>query len=101
PATEIAPIRYDMVAYFSIVHFAAFGVLGVIASLFYRHVVRDGHWVLAAAFLFVLLTVVILLADWLFMSGVVMTAGLGNTLAANALTAVAMAAFLHISHRKA
>ncbi|HET9949345.1 MAG TPA: hypothetical protein VFQ22_10530 [Longimicrobiales bacterium] len=100
PATEIAPIRYDMVAYFSIVHFAAFGALGAIASLFYRYVARGSRAALTAAFMFVLLTAVILLADWLFMPGVVVAAGVGNTLAANALTAVAMAAFLHVANRR-
>jgi hypothetical protein len=52
-----------------------------------------------SAFVFSLLTGCILLADALIMPGVVAVLGLGSVLLGNAVTAVAMAAFIRWSHR--
>jgi hypothetical protein len=50
------------------------------------------------ALAFSVLTVVILAADWLAMPGVVATLGYGQVLVANALTGIALAAFMKWSH---
>ena len=89
-----------MVSYFSMVHFATFFVLAGVLSYVSR-VSRavEGHVLVMTAMVFCTLTAAILVADWLFMPGVVGTLGYGRVLIANALTGLAMAAFMKRSHR--
>jgi hypothetical protein len=97
---SVETIRLDMVAYFSILHFATFALLSVALSYLCR-VSRlvEGHVLVMTGLAFAVLTVVILAADWLLMPGVVGTLGYGRVLAANALTGLALAAFMKWSHK--
>jgi len=102
---EVAPssvetIRLDMVAFFSILHFATFAVLSVALSYLCR-VSRlvEGHVLVMTGLAFAVLTAVIFAADWLLMPGVVGTLGYGRVLVANALTGLALAAFMKWSHK--
>jgi hypothetical protein len=52
-----------------------------------------------AAMVFAVLSAAILIADWLFMPGVVGTLGYGQVILANALTGLALATFMKWSHR--
>lgn len=99
-AASVETVRLDMVSFFSMVHFATFFVLAGALSYVSR-VSRavEGHVLMMAAMVFFVLTAAIFVADWLFMPGVVETLGYGRVLAANALTGVAMAAFMKWSHR--
>ena len=92
--TIVPGVRLDMVALFSIAHFAAFFLLGGIAS--WLHLTWDplrGRMLPLAAVIFTLLTVSLFVADWLFLDGIVPGLGIAEVLLANALTAAAMAAF--------
>jgi len=93
--TVVPGVRLDMVALFSIVHFAAFVALGGVASWLHLtwEPLRD-RAVALAILLFVLLTGALFLGDWLFMDGVAAALGIFEVLLANALTAAAMAAFV-------
>jgi hypothetical protein len=97
---SVETVRLDMVAYFSILHFATFALLSVALSYLCR-VSRlvEGHVLVMTALVFAVLTVVILAADWLMMPGVVGTLGYGRVLIANALTGLALAAFMKWSHK--
>ena len=93
--TIVPGVRIDMVALFSIVHFAAFFALGGVAS--WLHLTREsvrGRAVVLGATIFGLLTAALFLGNWLLMDGVVAAIGVVEVLIANALTAVAMAAFI-------
>ncbi|MGE0158387.1 MAG: hypothetical protein AB7T31_03180 [Gemmatimonadales bacterium] len=99
-ASSVETVRLDMVSYFSIVHFATFAVLAVALSYVARRSrAIEGHLLVMAAIVFAVLTAVLLVADWVFMPGVVATIGYGQALAANALTGLALAAFMKWSHR--
>lgn len=99
-ASSVETVRLDMVAYFSIVHFLTFALLSVGLSYVCRiSRLVEGHTLVMAALVFSTLTAVILAADWLFMPGVVGTLGYGPVLLANALTGLALAAFMKWSHR--
>jgi hypothetical protein len=99
-AASVETVRLDMVAYFSMLHFATFALLSLGLSYVCR-VSRlvEGHVAVMTALVFSVLTAVILAADWLFMPGVVETLGYGQVLFANALTGLALAAFMKWSHR--
>lgn len=93
--TVVPGVRLDMVAFFSIVHFAAFFALGGVASWLHLtwEPLRD-RMVAIGVVLFVLLTGALFLGDWLFLDGVATALGIFEVLLANALTAAAMAAFI-------
>jgi hypothetical protein len=93
PAT-VSAVRVDMVAYFSLIHFAAFFALGAVASRLYLAADALRHTIALAGVIFALLTATLVAADWLFMSGVVVTLGIFQVLAANAVTAWVMASFV-------
>ena len=97
---SVTEVRLDMVAYFSIVHFLAFGALGAgIAQLCRRFELVEGHPAIVAGVVFAVLTLAFLFADYTVMPGVATVIGLGLVLAANAVTGIAMAAFIKSSHR--
>jgi hypothetical protein len=99
-ASSVETVRLDMVSYFSIVHFATFFVLaGALSYLSRVSRAIEGHLLVMAALVFSVLTAFILAADWLFMPGVVATLGYGPVIVGNALTGLAMAAFMKWSHR--
>jgi len=91
---SVTTVRMDLVAYFSLVHFAAFFALGAAASQLYLTSAVMRRQASLAAVLFGLLTVTLFAADWLVMSGVVSLLGIFQVLAANAVTAWVMAAFI-------
>jgi hypothetical protein len=99
-AASVETIRLDMVSYFSMLHFATFALLAGTLSYVSR-VSRavEGHTVVMAAMVFAVLSAAILIADWLFMPGVVGTLGYGQVILANALTGLALATFMKWSHR--
>jgi hypothetical protein len=99
-ALSVETFRLDMVTYFSMLHFATFALLAGALSYVSR-VSRavEGHTLVMAAMVFSVLTAAILVADWLFMPGVVEALGYGQVIFANALTGLAMAAFMKWSHR--
>jgi len=99
-ATSVETIRLDMVAYFSILHFATFALLSVGLSYLCRiSRLVEGHVLVMTALVFSVLTAVILAADWVAMPGVVAALGYGQVLLANALTGLALAAFMKWSHQ--
>lgn len=91
---SVTSVRLDMVAYFSLVHFAAFFALGGVASRLYlgMEALRGRKGVLVTV-IFALLTATLFAADRLFMAGVVATLGVFQVLTANAVTAWVMASF--------
>ena len=99
-ASSVETVRLDIVAFFSIVHFVTFFVLaGALSYVCRRSRLVEGHTLVITALVFSVLTAVILIADWMFMPGVVETLGYGPVLLANALTGLSMAAFMKWSHR--
>ena len=99
-ASSVETVRLDIVAYFSLVHFVTFFLLaGALSYLCRASRLVEGHTLVITAVVFSVLTALILLADALFMPGVVTTLGYGPVLLANALTGLAMAAFMKWSHR--
>jgi hypothetical protein len=92
---SVTATRLDMVAYFSLMHFVAFFALGAVASRLYVGVeILRGSATALGVVLFALLTITILAADVVLMSGVIGALGLFQVLAANAVTAWVMAAFV-------
>lgn len=89
-------VRLEVVALFSIVHFAAFGAISTLAALLLGRVGElQRRPVVLAAGLFAVLTAGMGLLDWLLLPGLV---AMLNPIAlgfANALTAAAMAAQLN------
>lgn len=97
---SVETVRLDMVSYFSILHFVTFFVLaGALSYVSRISRAVEGHVIVMTAMVFCVLTAAILVADWLFMPGAVGTLGYGRVLLANALTGLAMAAFMKWSHR--
>lgn len=96
PATEV---RLDMVAYFSILHFATFIVTGATLSGLYR--VLDsyaGRSTFLVALTFALLTGGFALIGITLATGVVPVIGLAWIVLGNLLTAFAMVTFLERAH---
>lgn len=93
------PVRLDMVAYYSIVHFAVFGLLATIMSLLIRGMPKlDLHPLVIAVIVFGALTAGIFVADQFVLHGAVAAIGIGPVLGANAVTGLAMAGFFRWSH---
>jgi len=99
-AASVETIRLDMVSFFSMLHFATFALLAGGLSYVSR-VSRavEGHTLVMAAMVFSVLTAAILVADWLFMPGVVEALGYGQVIFGNVLTGLALASFMKWSHR--
>jgi len=97
----VTTVRVDLVAYFSVVHFAAFFALGAVASVLYRGSgALPGRTAALAGVLFALLTGALLVGDWLLMPGVVSVLGVFQVLAANAVTAGVMTWFIRRAHEE-
>lgn len=98
--TAVAEVRLDMVAYFTVVHFAAFLVLGALASKVCEMTeLAASNLLVVTGVVFVVLTAAFLGGAAWMMGGVVGVIGLPQILGVNALTAGAMAAFLAREHR--
>jgi hypothetical protein len=93
--TIVPGVRLDMVALFSVVHFATFFALGGVASwLHLTWAPLRGRVLPLGLFVFVLLTAALFVGDWLFLDGLATALGVLEILLANAITAAAMAAFI-------
>lgn len=96
----VTETRLDMVAYFTLVHFAVFGALAAgISGMCRRWALAEGHPIVIVGVVFTVLTAVLILADFTLMRGVVTAMGLAPVLAGNAVTGFVMAAFFRWSHR--
>ena len=100
PAASVADVRLDMVAAYTLVHFAAFGVLGtVIAVAVHELELHSKHPLIVGLSIFALAEVAFFTAAGLFLPGVVDTVGAGRIGAANLLAAAGIGLFLLSSHR--
>lgn len=98
-AEAVNAVRLDAVALTTIVHILAFVLLGLIASWIVRFVeTRSPSFSASAGALFVLASAGFLMTASVLMPGVAGRIGPGSILIANALTAVAMTAFLRRAH---
>lgn len=96
---SVTQVRLDMASYFTIVHFALFGWIGLAMSVLVHTVeVYSPHPRGAFLGLFLILEGSFLLGANLFAPGVVATIGFGRIVAANLLAAAAMTAFMIRSH---
>jgi hypothetical protein len=100
PATSVSVVRLDMVAYYTMVHFAAFGLLGAAIAVLLRQVeLHSKHPAVMLVTIFLLTEVLFVAAAALMMPGVVSVVGAGRIAAANLLGASGMAMFLLAQHR--
>ncbi len=98
---SMSAVRLDMVAYFSVVHFAAFFVLGLaISRLCAASIMVQQHPAIMAGTVFVILTATLFAGDVLLMRGVISAIGIGWVLAANLVTGGVMAWFVRRAHRR-
>lgn len=99
-AASVSGVRLDMVAYYSIVHFATFGALGAgISFLVHEVELHSRHPVLLLALSFGIFEVGFALAATLLMPGVIARLGMLEVALANLLAAGTMALFLLATHR--
>jgi len=99
-AGAVHEVHLDMVAYYTIVHFAAFGVLGgAIAYLVHEVELHAKHPVVVLAVIFALFEVAFFAGATWGMPGVIERLGAGWIALANALAAGAIALFLLATHR--
>jgi hypothetical protein len=99
-AEAVTEVRLDRVAWYSVVHFGAFGALGLGIAFLVREVeLHSRHPALLFALLFGVFEVGFLLAAWLLLPGVVARLGAPMVGLANLLAAGAMALFLLATHR--
>lgn len=100
PADPLAPVRLDMVAYFTVVHFAVFFGVGALLALGYQASapLRDRPVVLVAL-TFSVLTIGFAVASIAVMPNVAPVLGLPLLFGGNLLAAIAMVVFLRWSHR--
>jgi hypothetical protein len=100
PAQSVTGVRMDMVAYYTLVHFAVFGVLGGAVAVLLRQVeLHSKHPAVMLATIFLLTEVLFVAAAAIMMPGVVAVVGAPRIVAANLLGAAGMASFLLATHR--
>lgn len=99
-AESVSEVSLDMVAAFTLVHFAAFGLLGAVIAVAVRELeLHSKHPLITGLSIFVLAEVGFFAAAALFLPGVVDVVGAGWIGAANLLAAAGIALFLVSSHR--
>jgi len=99
-AHAAAEVRMDMVAYYTLVHFAVFGILGGVVAVLLRQVeLHSKHPAIILVTIFMLTEVLFVAAAALLMPGVVAVVGTAKIAAANLLGAGGMASFLLATHR--
>ncbi len=95
----VTDVRLDLVAYVTMLHMGAFGVLGLgLSVLVYEAEVHSHHPARVVALLFLVIEGGFLISANVFMPGVVAAIGFGRILVGNVLTATAMALFMLKSH---
>lgn len=101
---EVGPdtaIRLDMVAYFSVVHFAGFLALGAVISTMCRWTgLSESNPVSVTVVAFLVLSAAFFVASAVLMPGVGEVIGLGRILAANLVTGASMGWFMRFAHSK-
>ena len=101
-ADTVTEVRLDMVAFFTMIHFAIFGAVGLVLSILVHEVeVHSRHPRDLIGALFLVLEGGFLISANLFMPGAVSAIGFGRIVIGNLVTAVAMALFLMRSHNPA
>ena len=99
-AEDVVKVHLDAVAYFSIVHIAAFTVLGgAVSSLVHEVELHSRHPVVVLLVLFALIEAAFFVVAPLAMPGVIARLGMARVAAANLLAAGTMALFFILSHR--
>ena len=99
-AEDVAVVHLDAVAYFSILHVAAFTALGGAISLLVHEVeLHSRHPVVLLLVLFVVIEAAFFVVAPMAMPGVVARLGMARVAAANLLAAGTMAPFFMLSHR--
>ena len=100
-AEDVTDVHLGAVAYFSIVHFAAFGVVGTLVTWLVHEVeLHSRHPAAVLVVLFAILEAVFLLVGSLAMPGVITKLGIVRVGIANLLAATLMAFFFVVSHRE-
>jgi len=93
-------VRLDMVAVYTLVHFAAFALLGAVVAVAVRELeLHSKHPLVTGLVIFGLAELGFFAAAALFLPGVVELVGAGWIGAANLLAAIGIALFLLSSHR--
>ena len=101
-ANDVVKVSLQAVAYFSLVHVAAFAVLGAAVSLVVHEIeLHSRHPVAVLIVLFAIIEVGCLLMASLAMPGLIARLGIVRVGAANLLAAGSMALFFVLSHRSA
>ena len=96
---SVDTISLEMMAYFTVVHLVSFLVLGGLVSLLCRVLgISKTNMPVVTAVVFVALTATFFAGDLTLMPGVAEAIGIPLVLAANLLTAVAMALFFRKAH---
>ena len=94
-ADSVTRVRLDMAAYFILVHFGLFGALGTSLAIVVSQVrTLVGHPLRMIGLLLLVLEGGFLLAESLFLPGIVEMIGLGRITVGNVLTASSMALFM-------
>src|SRR5262245_38666208 len=89
PAQTVSGVRMDMVAYYTLVHFAVFGILGGVVAVLLRQVeLHSKHPAVMLVTIFLLTEVLFVVAATTVMPGVVAVVGAPKIVAANLLGAV-------------
>ncbi|MGE4609157.1 MAG: hypothetical protein AAEJ52_20685, partial [Myxococcota bacterium] len=97
---EVTTVHLDAVAYFSIVHIAAFALLGGSISLLVHEIeLHSRHPLVLLLVLFAVIEAAFFIVAPLAMPGVVARLGMARVGTANLLAAVTMALFFLLSHR--
>lgn len=96
---SVEEVRLEMVAYFTVVHLVSFLVLGGVISFLCQALgIAKTTTPLVTGVVFVILTAAFFAGDLLLMQGVAEAIGIPLVLAANFVTALAMALFLRQAH---
>lgn len=95
----VADVRMDMVAFFTVIHFAAFGTLGFLVSFLIRDMESlAAHPGIIALIVFFALSTAFFVPTSLWYPGLAQEVGVMRILIANVLTALAMGIFLRRAH---
>lgn len=96
---SVSEVRMDMIAYFTLVHFVGFGILGLgVASLVRSMETLAAHPGIITLFIFLALAAGFFGPAALVFPGLAAEVGILQILSANLLTAASMAVFLRRAH---
>lgn len=96
---SVEEIQLEMMAYFTIVHLVSFLILGGVISFLCQALgIAKTNMPVVTGVVFVILTAAFFTGDLLLMQGVAEAIGIPLVLAANLVTALAMAVFLRKAH---